>query len=73
MSIQARVKALRKQLDITQEDLAQAIGVRSASYARWERSNRDCYAKNLARMALTLKTSADYLLELTDDPTPPHR
>jgi len=64
-----RLKQTRETLGLTQQELADLAGVSLRTITRWEgqSSNED----NLFQVARALNVSADYLLGLTDDPTPP--
>ena len=56
----------RKELDFTQEDAAERIGVSVEFYARIERGNSLPSVPTLARIASTLGVSADVLLGRKD-------
>jgi transcriptional regulator with XRE-family HTH domain len=65
-----RILQLREHLGWTQEDLAEALQVPVLQINRWENNkNKPGSAKTL-HLAEVLGCSADYLLGLTDDPTP---
>lgn len=71
MNLGERVHLLRRRLGWTQRELAQAASMNSNNLARIERSEiPDPGGQSVARLALVLETSTDYLLGLTDDPTP---
>ncbi|WP_181348605.1 helix-turn-helix domain-containing protein [Thalassobacillus sp. CUG 92003] len=65
--IKDRIKALRKQLQLTQGDLAQSVGVSSQVISNWERNYTTPDIDDIKKLALVLKCSSDYLLELTDE------
>lgn len=46
----------------TQIDFAEAIGVESATYSRWERAETEPDIAAIGRIVKTLNVSADYLL-----------
>lgn len=62
------LKARRKQLGFTQEEVAKAIGVDKGTYFRYEKGEIDTTSEILALIAKKLESSSDYLLGLTDSP-----
>ncbi|MBC7249306.1 MAG: helix-turn-helix transcriptional regulator [Anaerolineae bacterium] len=69
-----RLRALRQQRGLRVEDVAAISGITARHIWRLEAGNRSRVAAvTLARIALALDTSVDYLLGLTDDPNPPNR
>jgi len=65
-----RLRKLREKLGLTQDELAEKIGVNSLQINRYEHDKNEPSGELVARMAKALYTSADYLLGLTDDPAP---
>jgi transcriptional regulator with XRE-family HTH domain len=70
-----RVKELRKSLHMSQYDLSNELNRLQAPVAQsWisaiERSGGGLKGDALAKLAFILGTSADYLLGMTDDPSP---
>ena len=57
-----RLRRLRKERGLTQDDIAAAIGVSRQIRSRWERNEAVPKAGNLTALADTLGISADYLL-----------
>ncbi len=57
-----RLRRLRKERGLTQDDIAAAIGVSRQIISRWERNEAVPKAGNLTALADTLGISADYLL-----------
>ena len=70
MTIGKRITLRREELDLRQFQVAEAIGVTKATMCKYERSVNIPNAEILAKLAVALDTSADYLCGLTDDPTP---
>lgn len=66
----ARIRALRKQLSLTQQALADAVGVTRSAVISWEKGTYFPEGENLSNLATVLETSTDYLLGKTTDPTP---
>ena len=65
-----RIRALRKDHDLTQEKVGQAINVPQRTYAYYESGQRMIPPQVLCALAKFYHVSVDYLLELTDDPVP---
>ncbi len=67
-----RVKSIREFHGITQEQLAEQIGVAVLQINRYENNKTEPNGETVGKIALALQVSADYLLGLTDDPVPAH-
>ena len=65
-----RLKDLREDNDLSQEQIAAYLGMKQPQYSRYERGLRDIPTDVLIKLALYYKTSADYILGLTNDSTP---
>lgn len=65
-----RLRDLREDHDFTQQYVADYLHMKQPQYSRYERGLRDIPTDILIRLALLYKTSADYILELTDDIKP---
>lgn len=57
-----RIRSRRLQLDITQESLAKRLGVSRVSVTKWENGSTRPAGENLHQLAISLSTSADWLL-----------
>lgn len=57
-----RINEKRKSLRLSQEELAERVEVTKQTVSRAENGQRELGAKNVARLAKALETSADYLL-----------
>ncbi len=68
-----RIRDLREDADLRQQDLADYLQCTQVSYSHYELGKRDIPTDVLARLARFYKTSTDYLLGLTDErrPYPP--
>jgi len=64
-AIGARIESERERLGFTQEELGQRLGVDRKTVNRWE-NGRSPDAENLAKLAVLLGRSADYLLGLEE-------
>jgi transcriptional regulator with XRE-family HTH domain len=53
---------------MTQEDLGRALGVKKQTMSGWEHDASKPNANYIRELCRVLGCSADYLLELTDDP-----
>ena len=60
--VAARIRAARHAQGLTQEQLAQAVGVTRSAVAQWETGRAGQIGSNLARIAKALGTSAAHLL-----------
>jgi len=69
MNLGERIKARRKQLELSQEDLARQIGSLQKQISRYETDENIPSAEALIALAYALETSIDYLVGITDDPT----
>ena len=63
-------RRFRRELGKTQRDVAKELGVTQPAYAVYESKGVSPTGNILIKMALTFGVSTDYLLGLTDDPTP---
>ena len=65
-----RLRDLREDRDLSQEQVASFLGMKQPQYSRYERGLRDLPTDVLIRLAQFYKTSTDYILGLTNDSTP---
>lgn len=66
-----RLRALRQQLHISVDRIARATELTTHHIYRLEHNDRfKVWGITIAKLALALNTSCDYLLNLTDDPRP---
>ena len=65
-----RIRDLREDNDLTQEAVGRAINVPQRTYAYYESGQRMIPPRVLAALAVFYGTSVDYLVGLTDEPTP---
>ena len=63
-----RLKALRKQLQAGQKEIAELLGLSLRSYQFYESGAYDPSLPNLILLADYFQVSTDYLLGRTDDP-----
>ena len=62
MEFSERLKNLRKEVGLTQVDVAGKLGISQQAYASWERGVKKPTQENLVKIAQTLKVSVDYLV-----------
>lgn len=65
-----RMKELRKALGYTQIKMQFLTGIDQSVYSKLELGKRNMSYEQCKRIAIALKTSMDYLADLTDDPRP---
>ena len=73
MGYYRRIRELREDHDLTQRQVAALLQITQPQYFRYEQGYRDIPTDLLIVLARRYETSADYILELTDDPRPPSR
>lgn len=66
-----RIRDLREDNDWSQRVLAEKLGMKQPQYCRYEQGYRDIPTDILIKLADIFNTSTDYLLERTDNPSPP--
>lgn len=69
MAYYRRIREMREDHDLTQEKVAQMLGMKQPQYFRYEQGYRDIPTDILIRLADIYGTTTDYLLERSDDPT----
>lgn len=65
-----RVKERRKQLHITQKQLAVQLGSTQSTICNYETGKATPSLKAIIQLAVVLNTSVDYFLRLSDNPQP---
>ena len=68
-----RLRELRKQKKLTQLRLAMELGMSQNTISRYESGSHQADYNTLILFADYFNVSLDYLLERTDDPTPPKK
>ncbi|MGE7191794.1 helix-turn-helix domain-containing protein [Lysinibacillus fusiformis] len=66
----ARLKNLRVDRGFSMQHVADSVGVARSTYAGYESEYRVPPLETLAKLAETLNTTADYLLGLSQEPSP---
>ena len=70
MAIYNRIRDLREDKDLTQQDVANLLHVARTSYCAYENGVSEFSPENLIVLAKLYDTSIDYLLGLTDEKKP---
>lgn len=65
-----RIRDMREDRDLTQKQLADHLHIRQNTYSQYETGQRQLPLDVLIALARYYKTSADYLLGLTDERRP---
>ena len=62
MEFAERLKTLRKQVQLTQAQIAEKLDISQQAYASWERGVKKPTQENLVKIAQVLNVSVDYLV-----------
>lgn len=65
-----RLRDLREDKDLTQEDIGRILCIRQTVYSRYERGLQTIPVEHLLKLADFYKTSADYILGRTNRTEP---
>ena len=65
-----RIKSLREDRDLTQEEVARYLHIKQNTYCQYENGKRQLPIASLIALAKFYSTSTDYILGLTDKITP---
>jgi transcriptional regulator with XRE-family HTH domain len=65
-----RIRYLREDRDLTQLTLAEYLKMSQTGYSKYETGQNDVPIYVLIRLSEFYNTSVDYLIGITDDPTP---
>ena len=68
--MQNRIKALREDSDLTQQNLADAIGITQRKYSYLETGTQPLTDELLVKLANFYSVSIDYILMQTNNPKP---
>lgn len=64
-----RIRDLREDRDLNQTQIAEMLGMSQTGYSKYETGENDIPTTVLIKLAKFYKTSTDYILGLTDNPT----
>jgi len=70
MAYYKRIRELREDHDLTQRQIAAILNITQPQYFRYEQGYRDVPTDILITLADLYKTSTDYILGRTNNPTP---
>lgn len=73
MALGQRLKACRKAKGLTQQELANILGLNRSTYAKYETGDNEPDNDTLQKLADFFDVQVDYLFGRTDDPTPPYQ
>lgn len=62
-----RIRDLREDNDMTQEEVAEALGTSQTMYARYERGANEMPIRHLITLCRLYRVSSDYILGLSDE------
>ena len=65
-----RIRDLREDNDLTQQQVANYLNIRQNTYSQYETGSRQIPLEIIIALANLYKTSTDYLLGMTDNKTP---
>ena len=65
-----RLKDLREDNDLVQKEVASYLGIDQRVYSNYETGKREIPVRFVVLLANYYKTSTDYILGRTDNPTP---
>lgn len=69
MDFKDRIKEMRKRYNMSQQELAERVGVTYSAIGHWERGLREPNLVMLKKIASVLDVTTDYLLGLSDEMT----
>ena len=64
------LRGIREDRDVKQREIAAYLNVSQNTYSQYETGQRQLPIDCLIKLAQYFETSTDYILELTNDPTP---
>ena len=70
MAYYKRIRELREAHDLTQRQIAAILSITQPQYFRYEQGYRDVPTDILITLADLYRTSTDYILDRTNNPTP---
>lgn len=65
-----RLRDLREDNDKTQKEIAEFLNIGTTQYRRWEVGEHKIPAEVIVKIAKYYNVSTDYILGITNDPTP---
>lgn len=68
-----RLKEIREKSELTQQEIADGLGIARQQYRRYEAGINEIKAGHIIRLCNYYNLSADYILALTDEPRELHK
>ena len=68
-----KIRGLREDNDLTQEQIAKVLGTSQTMYARYERGANEMPIRHLIALCKFYNVSADYFLDTVPSPRQPHK
>jgi len=65
-----RIRDLREDFELNQTQVGRSLGIDQRTYSNYETGKLRFPIDHLIKLALLFNTSIDYLVGLTDDPSP---
>lgn len=63
-----KIRSLREDNDLTQEQVAKYLGTSQTMYARYERGANELPVRHLKKLCELYNVSSDYILDIITDP-----
>lgn len=70
MEITQRIRNIREDKDLTQQQVADGIGVKREQYRRYETGENEMKVSHIIKLCEFYGLSADYIIGFTDTETP---
>ncbi len=70
MEYSQRIRDIREDRDLTQQQVADFLGMKYQQYRRYESGENEMKARHIIKLCEFYKLSADYILGITDVETP---
>lgn len=68
-----RLKDMREDCDMSQEEVAKILKIQQVQYSRYERGEREIPIRHMIKLAEYYNVSMDYLCGIKKAPTPLHK
>ncbi len=68
MNYYQRLRDIREDNDLKQEDIAKILNIKQTQYSRYELGKNDMNIENYIKLAIFYNTSLDYLTGIIDEP-----
>lgn len=72
-TLMEKLRGIREDNDLTQQQVADVLGTSQTMYARYERGANEIPVRHLVTLCLFYNVSADYFLNTAPDPRFPSR